>query len=187
MHDQAIAGTIMPFLRSFFARESTIRKDVSSLKKIPVFRKKDGAQDKRTRVLFICEHNSARSQMAEAYLNHLHGNAFKAESAGLMPTTIHPLVIAIMKEESIDISKQRSKSISSLIENSRTFDIVITVCDESKLHECPVFPGERTRIHWDIADPAAATGSPEEQLETIREIWNRIKTLITQFSQTASI
>src|ERR1043166_8915948 len=95
----------------------------------------------KPKVLFICVHNSARSQMAEAWLNHLCGDFFEAQSAGLEPGKLNPLVVEVMAEATIDISKKKTQSVDEVLRAGSAFDFVITVCDESKAERCPIFPG----------------------------------------------
>ena len=129
-------------------------------------------------VLFICTHNSARSQMAEGLLRHLAGERFEVESAGTEKTHIRPLAIEAMKEIGIDISQQTSKTISSLGE--RKFDYAITVCDNAN-EACPIFPGGTQRLHWSFDDPSAATGSDEERLAVFRRVRDEIRRQIESF------
>ena len=98
-------------------------------------------------VLFVCIHNSARSQMAETFLNVLGNGKFEAESAGIEPGPLNPLVVEVMKEVGIDISKNRTKSVLEFIEKKKAFDYVITVCDETSAERCPSFPGQSKRMH----------------------------------------
>jgi arsenate reductase len=107
----------------------------------------------KPRILFICTHNSARSQMAEGLLRHIYGDKYEVFSAGTNPTNVNPLAIKAMAEIGIDISKHRSKSVMEFIDQS--FDYVITVCGNAQ-KTCPVFPGEHEKIHWDLEDPAEA-------------------------------
>ena len=123
-------------------------------------------------VLFICTHNSARSQMAEGLLRHLAGDRFEVESAGTEKTHVRPLAIEAMKELGIDISSQTSKTIASL--GDRQFDWAITVCDNAN-EACPVFPGGTKRLHWSFDDPSAATGSDEERLAAFRRVRDEIR------------
>jgi arsenate reductase len=117
-------------------------------------------------VLFLCTHNSARSQMAEAYLNMLYGDRYEAHSAGIHPTRINPYVVKVMAEEGINISGARSKSVEEYLD--RGFDLVVTVCDGAR-DACPVFPGGEL-IHRGFRDPSTITGSEEEVLAQVREI-----------------
>jgi arsenate reductase len=127
----------------------------------------------KTRVLFLCTGNSARSQMAEAFLRTLAGGEYEAYSAGLEPRGINPLTIAVMKERGIDISGQRSKGLHEYL-GRQHFGVLITVCDRAE-KECPIFPGVGTRLHWSFPDPAAVHGSEEERLAAFREVRDAIE------------
>ncbi len=135
----------------------------------------------KIKVLFVCIHNSARSQMAEAFLNALGGDRFEAESAGLKPGALNPLVVEVMKEAGIDIADKKTKSAFEFYKEGRLFHYVITVCDEASAERCPVYPGQLTRLHWSFEDPSALTGSHEEKLEKTREIRNQIKRTIEEW------
>jgi arsenate reductase len=130
------------------------------------------------RVLFVCTHNSARSQMAEGLLRRFGGVRFEASSAGTEPGRLHPLAVAAMAEAGIDISGHLSKSVESL--RGQAFDCVITVCDQAK-ESCPVFPGARSQLHWSLPDPGAATGSEQERLDAFRRVRDLLRTRIDQF------
>ena len=130
---------------------------------------------KKTNVLFVCVHNSARSQMAEAFLNTLDGDRFHAESAGLKPGELNPLSVEAMKEEGIDISGNKTKSAFEFYKRRKAFDYVITVCDESSGEKCPTFPGNCRKLHWSLEDPSGLHGAYEEQLDKIRAIRDKIK------------
>src|SRR6266487_4376092 len=121
----------------------------------------------KQRVLFICTHNSARSQMAEGLLRHLGGQRFEAFSAGTEATQVRPLAIAAMAELGIDVSRQESKTLDRYL--GELFDAVITVCDQAA-EACPVFPGAKRRLHWSFPDPSKATGTTEQQLEIYRQV-----------------
>lgn len=138
-------------------------------------------EPQRYKVLFICVHNSARSQMAEAWLNHLHGDLFEAHSAGFEPRSLNPLAVEVMKEVGIDISQQKSKSVFDLVKAGMIFSYVITVCDEASEEMCPIFPGITTRLHWSFRDPSALTGTIEERLEKVRNIRDEIKLSIEKW------
>jgi arsenate reductase len=127
------------------------------------------------KVLFVCIHNSARSQMAEAYLNYFGEGRFEAESAGLEPGTLNPRVVQVMKEAGLDISRNRTKSVFDLFKQGRKFEYVVTVCDKEAAEKCPVFPGIAQALHWSFPDPSALTGSEEEKLKRTREIRDAIK------------
>jgi len=124
----------------------------------------------KMRVLFICVHNSARSQMAEAFLKKFAGDRFEAESAGLEPGVLNPLAVKAMGEVGIDISANPTRSVYELLSQGQWYGWVITVCDESQAEACPIFPGVSRRQHWNFPDPAAFTGNEEEQLEQVRKL-----------------
>ena len=102
----------------------------------------------KIKVLFVCIHNSARSQMAEAFLNSLAPKHFEAESAGLEAGTLNPHAVLVMKEESIDISDNKTKVVFDLYKEGRLYNYVITVCDEASAEKCPIFPGVKKMLHW---------------------------------------
>ena len=132
----------------------------------------------KKRVLFICIHNSASSQMAEAWLNQICGDQFEAQSAGLEPGTLNPLVVEAMAEVGIDISHKRTQRVSDVLESGTVFAYVITVCDESSAEKCPIFPGSAKRLHWGFPDPSVLTGAPEEKLAAVRTIRDQIRAKI---------
>ena len=132
----------------------------------------------KKRVLILCTGNSCRSQMAEGFLRHLGGDRFEVFSAGIKPTEVNPLAIKVMAEAGIDISSHRSKSAMEFIRQQ--FDYVITVCDNAK-QTCPVFPGKYKKIHWDLEDPAEASGSEEDRLVVFRKIRDQIQNNISEF------
>jgi arsenate reductase len=135
----------------------------------------------KERVLFVCIHNSARSQMAEAWLNHLCGDHFEAHSAGLEPGLLNPLVVEVMKEEGIDISQKKTQAVFDLFKRGEHFSYVITVCDEASAERCPIFPGLSQRIHWSFPDPSKVVGATkEEKLAQIRLIRDAIKKQIIE-------
>jgi len=137
------------------------------------------------KVLFICQHNSGRSLMAEAYLKKMGGGRFVVESAGFEPAeAANALVLAVMKEEGIDLSAKKPQSVFALFKIGRLFDVVITVCGDTE-DKCPVFPGIAKRLHVPFSDPSAVEGSPEEKLAAVRNIRNQIKTWISGFIDTA--
>jgi arsenate reductase (thioredoxin) len=133
------------------------------------------------KVLFVCIHNSARSQMAEAFVNSLSGGQVVAQSAGLTPGTLNPVVVEVMEEEGIDISKNRTKGVDGFIKSGDLFDFVITVCDETSAERCPNFPGNAKRLHWGFEDPSAINGSAEDKLNRTRVIRNQIKAKVVQW------
>jgi arsenate reductase (thioredoxin) len=123
----------------------------------------------KTRVLFICVHNSARSQMAEALLNQMCGDEFEAHSAGLDPGTINPLVVEAMNEIGIDISQNKTKAVFDMYRSGMTFKYVVSVCDQS-CERGPIFPGVATRLHWSFPDPTKFEGTEEQRLDRVREL-----------------
>jgi len=126
----------------------------------------------KSRVLFLCTHNSARSQMAEGLLRHLAGGRFEVYSAGTEATFVKPEAVAAMAELGVDISGQESESLELYL--GEPFDFVVTVCDDAS-EACPVFPGAKSRLHWSFIDPSRATGSDEERLEVFRRVLNEIR------------
>jgi arsenate reductase (thioredoxin) len=128
--------------------------------------------NEKIRILFLCTHNSARSQMAEGLLRDLAGDRFEAFSAGTEATHVRPLAIRTMEEIGVDISRQESKTLDRYLD--QPFDYVITVCDDAN-EACPYFPGAMSRLHWSFEDPSKAEGSEEERLEVFRSVRERIK------------
>jgi len=132
----------------------------------------------KKRVLFICTHNSARSQMAEGIMNALYGDKFQSFSAGTNPSKVNPLAIEVLKEIGIDISHHRSKSIDEF--KGETFDYVVTVCDNAK-ENCPYFPGGKKYVHRGFMDPASVEGTYEEKLSAFRKVRDEILNWIKEF------
>jgi arsenate reductase len=135
----------------------------------------------REKVLFVCIHNSARSQMAEAYLNVLGGDRFEAQSAGIEPGVLNPVVVEVLKEDGIDISGNKTKDVFEFLRQGKKFAYVVTVCDETAAERCPVFPGTATRLHWGFPDPGGLTGSFGERLVQTRVIRDTIRKKIEAF------
>jgi arsenate reductase len=131
----------------------------------------------KQRILFLCTHNSARSQMAEGWLRYLGGDRFEVFSAGTEATQVRPQAIKVMAELGIDISGQRSKTLDRYL--NEPFDKVITVCDQAN-ETCPVFFGAQKRLHWSFPDPSKATGTEEEQLAVYRRVRDEIRARIEQ-------
>src|SRR5262245_49116634 len=132
--------------------------------------------DAPPRVLFLCTHNSARSQMAEGLLRHLSGGRVEAHSAGTAATAVRPLAIRAMAELGIDVGGQTSKTLERYL--AEPFDVVVTVCDDAN-EACPVFPGARERRHWSLPDPSRATGGEAEQLAVYRRVRDELRRRIT--------
>ena len=129
----------------------------------------------KQKVLIICQHNSGRSQIAEAYLSQIGGKRIHVESAGLEPAaTINPLVVEVMKEEGFDLSSKKMQSVFDLFKKGSIFDHVITVCSDTE-RQCPIFPGITHRWHMPFPDPSSVTGSREAQLAQVRSIRDMIK------------
>ena len=126
----------------------------------------------RVKVLFLCTHNSARSQMAEGLLRHLAGERFEAHSAGTEATHVRPLAVRAMDEVGVDITSQESKTLDRYLEEP--FDYVITVCDAAD-EACPSFPGATNRLHWSFEDPSQAEGSEDERLAVFRRVRDEIR------------
>jgi len=138
---------------------------------------------KKKKVLFVCIHNSARSQMAEAFLNRICSEEFEARSAGIEPGKLNPVVIEAMQEVGIDISGNKTKSVFDFVKSSKLFSYVITVCDEASAERCPIFPGVTTRLHWSFPEPSSFSGSHEEKLEKVREVRDAIKQRIEKWCE----
>ncbi len=128
------------------------------------------------KVLFLCSHNAARSQMAEAFLRRLAPDRFEAFSAGLAPTAVDPIAVQVMDEVGIDIAGRRAKGLEKFLDADR-FDYLITVCNHAA-QECPTFPGAGTRLHWPFADPVEVEGDGDDRLEAFREVRDQIQARI---------
>jgi len=136
---------------------------------------------KKPRVLFVCVHNSARSQIAEAYLKKYACDDYEVLSAGLVPGEINPLVIEVMKEEGIDISGNKTQSVFELFKEGIHMSIVITVCEREAEERCPIFPGSGKQLHWHFDDPAQYTGTYKEKLAKTRILRDAVKKKIFTF------
>jgi arsenate reductase len=129
----------------------------------------------KKRVLFLCIHNSARSQMAAAYLKEIAGDHFEVESAGIEPGALNPLAVEAMREAGIDIGRNGTQSVFDLFKSGRRFEYVISVCDAASAERCPIFPGVTTRLNWSFADPSTFTGSHEERLGKTIQVRDEIR------------
>jgi len=138
----------------------------------------------KIKVLFVCIHNSARSQMAEAFLKKIGGDRFEVESAGLEPGKLNPIVVEAMKEIGIDISQNKTKSVFDFYKQGKLYNYVFTVCDESKAEACPIFPGTTKNIHIGFTDPSSFTGTHEEILDGTRNVRDEIKKKIEEWVKT---
>ncbi|SRR6056297_3607110 len=136
----------------------------------------------KTKVLFGCTHNSARSQMAEAYLNDLFGDRFEAESAGIEPGELNPLVVKAMKEDGVDISKNTVNDVFEYYKEGRLYSYVVTVCERDAAEKCPLFPGVTQRVQWSFSDPSKFTGTEEEKMEKVRQVRDEIKGKVKQWA-----
>jgi arsenate reductase len=141
----------------------------------------------KTRVLFVCTKNSARSQIAEAFLNESAGDRFEAYSAGLEAGQLNQLVVEAMREVGIDISRNKTKKVFDLFKRGELFAYVIAVCDEATAQRCPTFPGlKQSRITWSFDDPAQFTGTHEERLDRVRKLRDEIKKKVLDFVESAA-
>ena len=137
-----------------------------------------------SRVLAICIHNSARSQMTEEYLRQAASAAgveIEVESAGIEPGKLNPTVVELLKEDGIDITGKNTRSVFDLHKAEKSFDYVIAVCDSEAAERCPIFPAEKKRLHWPFPDPSKAQGSMEEKLAYIRPIRDQIRAKAEKF------
>jgi arsenate reductase len=130
----------------------------------------------KPKVLFLCTGNSARSQMAEAFLRKYGGERFDAFSAGLEPSLINPLTVQVMEEAGVDMSVHYSKGLGQYLGKVH-FGYLITVCSRAE-EKCPIFPGMGARLHWPFEDPAAFQGAPEEKLAKFRQVRDQIETAV---------
>lgn len=138
----------------------------------------------KLKVLFVCIHNSARSQMAETLLNAFGGENFSAESAGLEPGILNPLVVKSMSGIGFDISGNKTKDVFEFYKSGKKYDYVITVCDEASGQRCPIFPGALKTLHWSFDDPSSFTGTEEEIMKKIAGVRDAIKSKVTEFIKT---
>jgi len=138
----------------------------------------------KVKVLFVCIHNSARSQMAEELLRKLGGDRFEVESAGIEPGKLNPIVVEALKEDGIDIAGKQTKAVFDLFRKGNHYGYVITVCDESNAERCPIFPGLSQRLHWSFTDPSKFQGTDKEKLAKVREVKEQIKRAIKEWIPT---
>ncbi|MBN2362640.1 arsenate reductase ArsC [candidate division WOR-3 bacterium] len=133
------------------------------------------------KVLFVCVHNSARSQIAEELLKKFAPDMFEAESAGLEPGEINPYVVEILKEEGIDVTKKKTNSVFAFFKQGKKYNYVVTVCSETEGEKCPLFPGVSERLHWSFEDPSAFKGNHEDVINLVRSLKDKIKESILKF------
>jgi arsenate reductase (thioredoxin) len=139
------------------------------------------------KILFVCIHNSARSQMAEAFLNKYGKDQYAAESAGIEPGNMNQKVVKVMKEVGIDLSNKETKGVFDLLKQGKSYNAVITVCDAASAEKCPVFPGKGKKLAWSFEDPSAFQGTEEEILEHTRHIRDEIEKAVQNFIKESSI
>ena len=166
-------GTEEEILSVFRRIRNEIKKDFYEF-----YKKISGEYMEKYKVLFVCVHNSARSQMAEAYLNKFGGERFSAESAGLEAGRLNPIVVEVMKEDGIDISGNKTTEVFDLFKQGKFYSYVVPVCDKEAAEKCPIFPGARHDIQWSFKDPSKFEGSYEEKLSATRVIRDQIKNQI---------
>ncbi len=135
------------------------------------------------RVLFLCVHNSARSQMAEAYLRRFGGSDFEVESAGLEPGKLNPFVVRALAEDGIDIAGKSTQDVHDLFNARKSYDYVVTVCSKEAAERCPIFPGLSIKLHWPFDDPSTFTGSDGEIMAKVRALRDAIKEKVKAFAE----
>jgi arsenate reductase len=138
--------------------------------------------DQQLRIIFVCTHNSARSQMAEGLLRAWGGDRFEVLSAGTEATLVRPEAIRVMDEMGIDISEQTSKTLQPFM--GQSFDWLVTVCDQAR-EACPTLPGVRRQLHWSIDDPSTADGDHEARLAAFRVARDELAARIGEFLRTS--
>lgn len=135
----------------------------------------------KPKVLFVCIHNSARSQMAEAFLKRLAGDRYDVYSAGIKAGTLNPYVVAAMKEIDVDLTFNVTKTVHDPKIRDQQYDYVITVCEESAAEQCPIFPTKGARMNWHFEDPSKFTGSREEIIASVRKVRDRIAARVREW------
>jgi len=135
---------------------------------------------KKKRVLIICEHNSARSQMAAAFFLKYGNEDFEVESAGLEPAELNPLAVEVMKDAGIDISDRKTQSVFDLFRQGKLYQFIITVCQPAA-DKCPIFPGVSKRLHWPFDDPAQFVGTWEQKLSQTRQVRDKIENAVKEW------
>lgn len=133
----------------------------------------------KRRVLFLCVHNSARSQIAEGLLRRMAGEFMDVSSAGSQPSAINPFAVRVLQDRGIDASMQYAKNVQDFL--TQSFDYVITLCEDEV---CPVFPGAGARLHWGMPDPSAVEGDTDTRLDAFRETADAIQARLDEFVQT---
>ncbi len=138
----------------------------------------------KKRIMFVCIHNSARSQMCEAFVRTFAGDRFEVESSGIEAGHLNPLVVEAMEEIGISMEGHYAKPAQGYVDRAEAFDYVVTVCDEANAERCPIFPTTGHPIHWPFPDPSALSGTHDEQLASIRLIRDEIERTIRQWLTT---
>lgn len=177
-------GSLRPGMDTFQYDEERLRWRLSIRDEdrvVLTYPKSEELQDARSRVLFVCVHNSARSQLAEEYLRAYGGERFSVESAGLVPGVLNAYVVALLKEEGIDIASKKTQAVSWLYSKGRTYDWVIAVCDREAERDCPTFPGPVNRLSWPFEDPSEFGGTSEEIMSQVRALAARIHSKVGEF------
>jgi len=139
----------------------------------------------KKRVIFICIHNSGRSQMGEAFLRSFAGDRFEVASAGIEAGKLNPLVVKAMEEVGVSMEGHYAKKAQDFVDRGEHYDYVVTVCDESNAERCPMFPGKHVRMHWGFPDPSALAGTDAEKLAGIRPIRDAIEAKVKEFIASA--
>ncbi len=165
-----------------FQRETTCLRVLWGKQELRLNFARNGFMKKR--MLFVCIHNSARSQMAEAFLKRIGGAEYEVLSAGIEPGKLNPIVVEAMREIGIDISGNQTKTGTDMLKSGRNFDYGVTVCDETSAERCPIFPGKSSRLHWGFPDPSSFQGTHEEKLKKTREVRDAIKAKIEDWCAT---
>jgi len=137
--------------------------------------------EEKSRVLFVCTHNSARSQMAEEYLRKFAGDLFNVESAGLEAGELNPFVVKVLREDGIDIEGKATRKVIDLYKAGNKYAYVFTVCSREAEENCPIFPGTVHRVNWPFPDPSKFTGTDEDILNRTREVRDVIREMVLQF------
>ena len=151
---------------------------------IPILLFQEGDQEVKS---FVCIHNSARSQMAEAFLNRLGQGKFTAESAGLEPGSLNPFVVKSMAEIGYDISSNQTDSVFEFFKKDRKYNVVVKVCDQANGPKCPIFPSAKTTLVWSFADPSSFVGTATERMVKTNEVRDQIKTRIEEFIRVCEV
>src|SRR5919201_1989803 len=159
----------------------TLQRAVASRAAYSIAAQKKESQMLKQKVLFICAHNSARSQMAAALMHETCGEFFEAQSAGLEPGTINALAIEALQELGIGISKNVTQRVFDVWKSGQIFQFVVTVCSEAEAEGCPIFPAVATRLHWPFDDPSKLAGTYEEQLQRTRRVRDQIRARVESF------